>query len=327
MCNGMATCRKQEGSMCPSYMATREEEHSTRGRANLLRAALSGRLPQDAISSRRLYQALDLCLECKACKAECESGVDMARLKAEFLDNYYRSNGRPLASRVFTNIDLVNYWGSRLAPFSNWAARSPVGKLAARAILGIDTRRSLPPFTRQTLSRWSKSRGESTPVGSKGEVVLFNDTFMEYNYPAVGKAAVEVLEAAGFRVTLANAGCCGRPKISQGRMAAAQERARQVVELLYPYAARGVGIVGCEPSCVLTFRDEYPQFLKDDKSRLVAEHTYLVEEFLMMLHQRGDLELKFGETARKVLFHGHCHQKALAGVGSSVSALGAASWA
>ena len=323
MCNGMGTCRKLEGSMCPSYMATREEEHSTRGRANLLRAALSGRLPQDAISSRRLYEALDLCLECKACKAECESGVDMARLKAEFLDNYYRSNGRPLASRVFSNIDLVNRWGSRLAPFSNWAARSPLGKLAARALLGVDTRRSLPSFARQTLSRWSKSRGDATPgVGDRGEVVLFNDTFMEYNYPEVGKAAVEVLEAAGFRVTLANAGCCGRPNISQGRMAEAQERARRVVDLLYPYAAKGVAIVGCEPSCVLTFRDEYPQFLKDDKSRLVADHTYLVEEFLMGLHQRGDLDLKFGETARKVLFHGHCHQKALAGVASSVSALG-----
>ena len=323
MCNGMGTCRKLEGSMCPSYMATREEEHSTRGRANLLRAALSGQLPQDAISSRRLYEALDLCLECKACKAECESGVDMARLKAEFLDNYYRSNGRSLASRVFSNIDLVNRWGSRLAPWSNWAARSPLGKLAARALLGVDTRRSLPSFARHTLSRWSKSRRESTTgTGGRGEVVLFNDTFMEYNYPEVGRATVEVLEAAGFRVMLANAGCCGRPKISQGRMAEAQERARRVVDLLYPYAARGVAIVGCEPSCVLTFRDEYPQFLKDEQSRVVAEHTYLVEEFLMMLHQRGELDLKFGETARKVLFHGHCHQKALAGVGSSVSALG-----
>ena len=323
MCNGMATCRKLEGSMCPSYMATREEEHSTRGRANLLRAALSGRLPENAISSRRLYQALDLCLECKACKAECESGVDMARLKAEFLDNYYRSNRRPLASRMFANIDLVNRWGSRLAPCSNWAVRSPIGKLIARAILGVDTRRSMPPFSRQTLSRWCKSRGESPfGAGSKGEVVLFNDTFMEYNYPEVGKAAVEVLEAAGFRVTLANSGCCGRPKISQGMMAAAQERARRVVDLLYPYAARGVAIVGCEPSCVLTFRDEYPQFLKDEKSRVVADNTYLVDEFLVMLQQRGGLDLKFGETSRKVLFHGHCHQKALAGLASSVSALG-----
>ena len=323
MCNGMATCRKLEGSMCPSYMATREEEHSTRGRANLLRAALSGRLPENAISSRRLYQALDLCLECKACKAECESGVDMARLKAEFLDNFYRSNPRPLASRMFANIDLINRWGSRLAPFSNWAARSPVGKLTARAILGVDTRRSMSPFSRQTLSRWFGARGEPKPgaVG-RGEVVLFNDTFMEYNYPEVGEAAVEVLEAAGFRVTLANAGCCGRPRISQGMMAEAQERARRVVDLLYPYAVRGIAIVGCEPSCVLTFRDEYPQFLKDEKSRVVAEHTYLAEEFLMTLRQRGELDLKFGDTARKVLFHGHCHQKALAGVASSVSALG-----
>ena len=333
MCNGMGTCRKLEGSMCPSYMATREEEHSTRGRANLLRAALSGRLPEGAISSRRLYQALDLCLECKACKAECESGVDMARLKAEFLDNYYKSNRRPLSSRVFANIDRVNRWGSRLAPLSNWAAKSPLGKLAAGVMLGVHPRRTLPAFAGETLSKWFQSRRGKTPRDSslqragqpglepKGTVALFNDTFMNHNYPQVGKAAVELLEAAGFRVELANPGCCGRPMISQGRMDEARDRARYVVDLLHAYAARGIPIVGCEPSCVLTFRDEYPEFLKDENSRQVAEQTYLVEEFLMMLHDKGELALEFRETPRKVLFHGHCHQKALGGAASSVSAL------
>ena len=164
MCNGMGTCRKLDGSMCPSYMATREEEHSTRGRANLLRAALSGRLPEgSSIASQRLYQALDLCLECKACKAECESGVDMARLKAEFLDNYYKSNRRPLRNRIFASINQVNRLGSRFAPLSNWAAGSPLGKLAARIVLGIHPRRSLPAFARETLPQWFKSRPEKIP--------------------------------------------------------------------------------------------------------------------------------------------------------------------
>ena len=349
MCNGMGTCRKLEGSMCPSYMATREEEHSTRGRANLLRAALSGRLPEGAISSQRLYQALDLCLECKACKAECESGVDMARLKAEFLDNFYRSNRRPLRNKVFANINRINRWGSRLAPLSNWASGIPLGKLAAATILGVHPRRSLPAFARETLPKWFKARaGEIPPspplrkggdvgidgegnvgidgggtagITSKGTVVLFNDTFMNYNYPQVGKATVELLEAAGFRVELANAGCCGRPMISQGYMDEALAQARYNVDLLHAYADQGIAIVGCEPSCVLTFRDEYPELLRDEKSRKVAEQTYLIEEFLMMLHEKGELELKFRETPKNVLFHGHCHQKALAGTASSLSAL------
>ncbi len=352
MCNGMGTCRKLEGTMCPSYMATRDEEHSTRGRANLLRAALSGRLPVDAIASQRLYQALDLCLECKACKAECESGVDMARLKAEFLDNYYRSNRRPLRNNVFANINRINRWGSRLAPWSNWIAGSRLGKLAASTVLGVYPGRSLPAFARETLPKWFKSRSGgprpklSSPKGwktrpslqngrrpgaasedgtagvaPKPTVVLFNDTFMNYNYPQVGKAAVALLEAAGFRVELANGGCCGRPMVSQGRMDQALAQARYNVDLLHAYAEQDIAIVGCEPSCILTFRDEYPELLRDEKSRKVAEQTYLIEEFLMMLHDKGELGLKFRETPKKVLFHGHCHQKALAGTASSLFAL------
>lgn len=152
-------------------------------------------------------------------------------------------------------------------------------------------------------------------------MVLFNDTFMDYNYPQVGKAAVDVLEAAGFRVALANARCCGRPMLSKGLLDRAGAQARYNVDLLHAYAEQGVPIVGCEPSCLLTFRDEYPELLKDDKSRRVAEHTYLIDEFLMMLHDKGELELEFQDVAKKVLFHGHCHQKALAGTASSLRAL------
>ena len=241
MCNGMGACRKLDGTMCPSYMATREEEHSTRGRANLLRAALSGLLPEGAMTSKRLHDALDLCLECKGCKAECDSGVDMAKLKSEFLAQYHQANGLPFRNRAFAHINRVNRLGSSFAPMSNWAARSPVGKLFSHAILGVDRRRSLPPFARKTFAKWFEQRPEiplnppvlkgdergvaphanartiTTPTLGKGglqggkPVVLFNDTFMDYNYPQVGKAAVEVLEAAGYRVTLANARCCGRP--------------------------------------------------------------------------------------------------------------------
>ena len=330
MCNGMGACRKLDGSMCPSFIATRDEEHSTRGRANLLRAALSGKLPEGTISSQRLFDAMDLCLECKACKAECDSGVDMAKLKYEFLDNYYKSNGRPLGNKVFAHINRVSRLGSRFAPFSNWLAANPVGRFFATKFLSIHPRRKLPTFQRATFPKWfEKHKGDHPAVvppsqgGIEGgrTVVLFNDTFMNYNYPQVGKAAVELLEAAGFNVELANAGCCGRPMISKGFLSEAAEHARYNVDLLYEYAQRGVAIVGCEPSCILSFRDEYPEMLKDDKSRKVAQHVYLIEEFLMMLQEKGELDLKFSDGAKKVLFHGHCHQKALAGTDSSMGAL------
>ena len=354
MCNGMGACRKLDGSMCPSFMATREEEHSTRGRANLLRAALSGKLPEGSISSQRLYDAMDLCLECKACKAECDSGVDMAKLKYEFLDNYYKVNGRPLRNRVFAHINRISRLGSRFAPVSNWLASNSIGRFFAASFLGIHPKRRMPAFQRETFPKWfEKHRGDSpqpplnppqspfTKGGgiaaatrnggsetatSEGQavqtVVLFNDTFMNYNYPQVGKAAVELLEAAGFNVELANAGCCGRPMISKGMLSKAVEYARHNVDLLYRYAEAGVAIVGCEPSCILSFRDEYPEMLQDEKSRKVAEHVYMIDEFLMMLQEEGRLNLEFGDEIKKVLFHGHCHQKALAGTASSVGVLG-----
>ena len=363
MCNGMGACRKLDGTMCPSYMATREEEHSTRGRANLLRAALSGLLPEGAMTSKRLHDALDLCLECKGCKAECDSGVDMAKLKSEFLAQYHQANGLPFRDRAFAHINRINRLGSAFAPMSNWAARSPVGKLFSRAILGVDQRRSLPPFARKTFAKWFEQRqghnpplspppkgGDvassplrrgkdiaSSPLAEGGDiapspltkgglqggkpVVLFNDTFMDYNYPQVGRAAVELLEAAGFRVTLANARCCGRPMISKGLLDEAAGHARYNVDLLHAYAGQGIPIVGCEPSCLLTFRDEYPELLQDEKSRTVAAHSYLIDEFLVMLQDSAALNLEFSDVARKVLFHGHCHQKSLVGTASSLRAL------
>ena len=214
MCNGMAACRKLDGTMCPSFMATRDEEHSTRGRANLLRAALSGNLPEGTMTSRRLYEALDLCLECKGCKSECPSGVDMAKLKYEFLSNYNKANKPSLRTRMFAHISRVNRWGSRFAPLSNWGASNPLGKLISEKMLGVHPQRRLPAFAGSTFEQWFNRRTSRLETGST--VALFNDTFMNYNYPQVGIATVELLEAAGFRVELVSAGCCGRPMISKG---------------------------------------------------------------------------------------------------------------
>ena len=335
MCNGMGACRKLDGTMCPSFMATRDEEHSTRGRANLLRAAMSGLLPEGTMTSRRLYDALDLCLECKGCKAECDSGVDMAKMKYEFLDHYYKTNRRDLRSSIFGNMNRMNRWGSRFAPISNWVVHNPLSKALSSALLGLHPDRPLPHFARETLAKWFDARERRNPGQSRDalggqaressqrvrSVVLFNDTSMNYNFPEVGKATVELLEAAGLQVTLANAGCCGRPMLSKGMMNNVLTNARSNVDALYTYAEQGIPIIGCEPSCLLTFRDEYPNLLKDEKSRTVAAHSYLIDEFLVKLNNEGQLDLKFKDAQQKVLFHGHCHQKALAGTASSLAAL------
>ena len=325
MCNGMGACRKLDGSMCPSFMATRDEEHSTRGRANLLRAALSGRMPDDAadgsITDHRLHQALDLCLECKACKAECESGVDLAKLKYEFLNHYQEKHGVPLRSRLFANINGLNRLGSRYAPVSNWLAGSAVGKALASGLLGVSDRRAQPAFARQSLPDWFARRGAPAGDGRHGAVALYNDTFMNYNYPEIGIAAVAVLEAAGYLVELVNGGCCGRPMISKGLLKQAKEQAGDNIARLYDYAARGIPIVGCEPSCLLTLRDEYPEFIGDHRAQTVAENAFLIDEFLVNAQAAGRLDLHFSGLEKQILFHGHCHQKAMVGTSAALSVL------
>ncbi len=321
MCNGMGACRKPDGTMCPSYMATRDEEHSTRGRANLLRAAISGALPPDTLTGRRLYEALDLCLECKGCKGECPSNVDMAKLKYEFLHNYNAANGTPIRAKLFAHINRLSRLCSRFAPLANLAARTPGLRWLLHHFLGIHKNRPLPSFARQSFPSWFEKR---TPPKNapRGPVVLFNDTFMNYNVPSIGIAAVELLEHAGFEVILANSRCCARPMISKGLLFEAKANARFNVNLLAPYAANGVPIVGCEPSCLLTLRDEYPDLLRDDDSKTVAANSLLIDEFLMDLHRKGKLDLNFSDVGKKVLFHGHCHQKALVGTTDAVGILG-----
>ena len=320
MCNGMGACRKSGGTMCPSYMATREEEHSTRGRANLLRAVLSGVLPSDAMTGKRLHDAMDLCLECKGCKGECPSAVDMAKLKYEFLYRYNKANGTPFRSKLFANISRLNRLGSRFAPLSNLGARLPGARWFLHRFFGIHKARPLPTFARTTFPDWFKKHAPSG-TATRGEVVLFNDTFMDYNTPGVGIAAVEVLEKAGFKVILAKGGCCGRPMISKGLLEDAKANARANVDLLAPYANQGIPIVGCEPSCLLTLRDEYPDLLQDNASKKVAANSYLIDEFLDNLREKGELNLEFSGLSKKILFHGHCHQKALVGTRASMNIL------
>jgi FAD/FMN-containing dehydrogenase/Fe-S oxidoreductase len=320
MCNGVGACRKTlEGTMCPSYMATKDEEHSTRGRANALRAVLSGRLPAKEFTGQRLYEVMDLCLECKGCKAECPSNVDMAKLKYEFLHHYYRANGLPLRNRLFGRISRMNAVGSRVPALVNWLSNLAPSRWALERIAGIDRRRPLPSLAAQTFTDWFGHRTPPT-AAPRGEVVLFNDTFTTYNVPEIARAAVGVLEAAGYRVVLVDKKCCGRPLISKGMLAEARDHAAWNVERLAPYARRGVPIVGLEPSCLLTLRDETVDLVRTDDARAVAKESFLFEEFLVRERGRG-LTLSFGAKGRKALLHGHCHQKALVGTAPTVAAL------
>jgi FAD/FMN-containing dehydrogenase/Fe-S oxidoreductase len=309
MCSGVGACRKKlAGTMCPSYMATREEMDSTRGRANVLRMAMTGRLGESGLGDDGVYKVLDLCLECRACKAECPTGVDMARFKSEFLADYYARHGTPLRARAWGKIAQASLWGSKLAPFSNWAAGIVSG------FIGIDSRRKLPKWRKRTFAQHAAQRGQGA-----ADVTLFNDTFTNHYDPEIGVAAVEILERAGHRVNVARPGCCGRPLISQGLLKDAQEQVARTVEGLYSIAERGQKILFLEPSCLSAMLDDGPALLRGQmqrKARVVADACMLFESFAAKL----DMPLKSGP--HRILLHGHCHQKSMGLLDASKALLG-----
>jgi FAD/FMN-containing dehydrogenase/Fe-S oxidoreductase len=314
LCNGAGVCRKKnEGTMCPSYMVTLEDQHSTRGRANYMREILSGKADIKEFSGKGLYDVLDLCLECKGCKAECPSNVDMAKLKYEFLAQYNESNGMPLRSRFFAGIHSLSKAASRWPGMANaMMASSPVRGILDR-YLGIDARRKLPVIASETFESWFKKRSAPALANSVGRVVLFHDTFVDFNYPEIGKATTRLLEAAGYEVAIVDRQCCGRPMISKGLPEKARANAAFNVEKLRPFVERGYSVVGCEPSCIFTFRDEYPDLLKGDAVARVAGAAFLLEEFIVHEKKEGRWKLELKRQTKKALIHGHCHEKALIG--------------
>jgi FAD/FMN-containing dehydrogenase/Fe-S oxidoreductase len=327
MCTGVGDCRKTlGGTMCPSYMVTRDEEHSTRGRANALRAALTGKISVQQFTNRRLYEVFELCLACKACKAECPSNVDMAKLKYEFLQHYFDEHGTPISAWLFSRPDLLGRLASPFAGAVNTLLRSKAMRAVLHGLLGIDYRRVLPLYAAENFTRWfERHQKNGDTLRDRPAVVLFNDTFLTYHEPEIGTAAVRVLEALGYRVILANAGCCGRAQISNGLLRAARPRAEAVVEHLAKYIDAGFPIVGCEPSCVSAVKEDYPDFVHDvATAKRVAENFFLIEEFVMREQHRAKFDTAFQPRFRDVLYHGHCHLKALFGTASSKNALASA---
>jgi FAD/FMN-containing dehydrogenase/Fe-S oxidoreductase len=339
-CMNIGLCRKDStGVMCPSYMATREEEHTTRGRANALVKALSEGEPDTALGDDRLHGILDLCLMCKACRSECPLSVDVAALKAEALAHRHDTHGVPLRSKVFGRIRLLNRLGSATAPLSNLPGRVPPLRRLMDRGLGISAARPLPRFDRGNLVRWFNGRAHSPgrPVTfpasrSPGRPVTFPasrspgwpvtflaDSFTTWTEPGVGRAAVELLAAAGWEVRLESEGCCGRASYSKGLLDDARRQASALVARL---ADTPGPIVGCEPSCVLTLRDEYRRLLTgDDRVPGIAARVRQVEELLTEAIDDGRLTLSGALSGKQIVYHGHCHQKAEVGTAATVALL------
>jgi FAD/FMN-containing dehydrogenase/Fe-S oxidoreductase len=287
MCNNNGHCRKFDaGTMCPSYRATRDEIHLTRGRANTLRLALSGQL--GAEGDEAVKAALDLCVSCKGCKRECPTGVDMARMKVEFLAHYHGTHAHSARDRAIGFLPRYAPLAARLAPLANLATallKRPLG------------------FARRPLPRWRRDFFRD-PGAAEGDVVLFVDTFNRYFEPENARAAKTVLEAAGYRVQIPQGVCCGRTFLSVGMLAEAKREAQRLLATVAPALVRGAAIVGLEPSCLYSLRDEIPALLPEGKA--AAPSAFLFEEFLAQRPGR----LRFGEIKQDVLLHGHCHQKA-----------------
>ena len=310
MCNGAGVCRKDGGVMCPSFQATREEMHSTRGRANLLRALISTGLPKGADAEKAAHSALDLCLECKGCKAECPSGVDVAKLKYEFLHSYYKHHRRPLRDYLFAYIGGLGRLAQPVAPLINLVLQSRVGKLTGERLVGLSAKRGLPPFIWQS-ARWRRSLAEAN-------VLLLRDAFTELFYPKLARAAIRVLQAAGLTPYMLPTVGAGRTLISKGFLSQAKRHAQRVVGEIEKLDPEGrLPILGIEPSEIYTLRDEYLALLPEIPGvRALAQRVFMVDEFLIRRPDYGQTPietLRAGLAApghdRGVLLHGHCYQK------------------
>lgn len=307
-CVGVGKCRRMEsGTMCPSYMATREEKHSTRGRAHLLHEMFTGQTLKEGWKNEAVKDALDLCLSCKGCKGECPVNVDIATYKAEFLSHYYKGRLRPRSAYAFGLIDVWARFASKMPHLVNFVTQTPGLSALAKLFAGMAPERKIPKFAPMTFKRWYQKRGTRNPDGQK--VILWADTFNNYFHPKVAMAAVEVLEAAGFQVLVPEAHlCCGRPLYDYGMLDLAKVYLRRILDELKTEIEAGIPIVGLEPSCMSVFKVELRELLPTDQdaSRL-HQQFYILSEFL----EEKAPHFQIPKLAKKALVQGHCHHKSV----------------
>ncbi|WP_158057150.1 FAD-binding and (Fe-S)-binding domain-containing protein [Halorussus halophilus] len=330
LCHGCGGCRGGQettgGVMCPTYRAADEEVTATRGRANMLRQAMSGDLPEDEqFDVEFMAEVMDLCIGCKGCARDCPSEVDMAKLKAEVEHEYHERHGVELRERIFANIDRLSELGSKLAPLSNLASKMPGARALLEETVGIASERSLPQFHRESLTDWFENRGgpRIRTDDATRKVLLFPDTYTNYNHPDAGKAAVSVLEGAGVRVEIPDdVTASGRPAHSKGFLDKSREQAEQNVAALAPRVRDGWDVVVVEPSDAVMLQSDYLDLLSDESVERVAANTYGVCEYL----DSFDFDLDFDAPAETLTYHGHCHQKATKKDGHAASVLRAAGY-
>ncbi|MCZ6888586.1 MAG: 4Fe-4S dicluster domain-containing protein, partial [Gammaproteobacteria bacterium] len=328
MCNNNGACRKSNpGVMCPSYRVTLDERHVTRGRANTLRLALTGQLDghlgDAALTSETLYDAFDLCVSCKGCRRECPTGVDMARMKIEFLSQYRQRHGWRLKHKLIAHLPRYAPWAAALAPLANARDLIPGLAWATEGLLGLSAKRPLPRWRRDAIQA-----PPTLPDPDKIDVLLFVDTFSRWFEPDNVRAAQRVLQAGGYRVGLAGAKkgkrplCCGRTYLGTGMMDRARSEAVRTRDALLPFADRGIPILGLEPSCLFTFHDEFTAMLPGASTQAIAQSSMLLEQFLFREHEAGRLELgPLKPSASQAFVHGHCHQKAFGAFDDTLAAL------
>ncbi len=330
-CNGSGDCRKTHlsgGTMCPSFMATRNEKDTTRARANILREFLTHSEKSNRYDNKEIYEVMDLCLSCKGCKSECPSNVDVAKLKAEFLQHYYDTNGVPFRAKLIANFSATAKLGAMAPGLYNWAMTNPTLSGWIKKFSGFAKERSMPLLYKTTLRSWYKKhtpQKSATPTGAHKKVYLFCDEFTNYNDTAIGIKAIQLLEKLGYEVVIPQHGESGRTWLSKGLVREAKNIVNENIRLLHPLITPDTPLIGIEPSAILTFRDEYPDLAEDhllDAAKKLAQNTFLIDDFLAKEIDKGAIRPNlFTKEKRRIQLHGHCQQKALSSVAGSVKIL------
>ncbi len=329
-CNGSGDCRKSHlsgGTMCPSFMATRNEKDSTRARANILREFLTHSEKENRFDHKEIYDVMDLCLSCKACKSECPSNVDMAKLKAEFLQQYYDANGTPFRSKLIANFSATAKLGSVMPSLYNFFTGNVVTGSLIKSLSGFATKRSMPAISKTTLLKWYRKHKEETRDTEQGtrKVYLFCDEFTNYNDAHIGVTAILLLERLGYEVIIPQHEESGRTWLSKGLLRQAQKIVNRNIELLHDVVSKETPLIGIEPSAILTFRDEYPDLATEENladAQRLAKNVFFIDEFIAREIKKGNISSEsFVSEKRLIKLHGHCQQKAISSLAASVKML------
>ncbi|HNE49928.1 MAG: FAD-linked oxidase C-terminal domain-containing protein [Chitinophagales bacterium] len=326
-CNGCGECRKLPGSggtMCPSYMATRNEKDTTRARANVLRDFLTNSTQVNKFNHKEIYETMELCLSCKGCASECPSNVDITVLKAEFLHQYYKDNGIPLRTKAIANIGRLSKLAMLFPALSNFGLSNKVTSRILKKMLSIAPNRSMPLYYKETLLSWYKKHQKELEIKTeqKGKVYFFFDEFTNYNDVEIGIKALKLLAKLGYEIDYVEHVDSGRAHMSKGLLEPAQKLARENVKIFSTWVSKDIPLIGIEPSAILSFRDEYPRLVEKqdvEKAKKLAQNCLIIDEFISKEIEKGNItSAQFTKAQKHIKLQGHCHQKSLSSIEHSI---------